>query len=71
MKVVASPVAGRVVSVLVGASDAVAFGQTVVVLESGGRKIAVPAEHAGRVTELRVADEQQVAAGDVLLVLAD
>lgn len=56
------------VSVAVG--DAVAEGDTVVILESMKMEIPVLAEHGGTVAEVRVTEGDVVQEGDILVVLA-
>lgn len=56
------------VSVAVG--DAVAEGDTVVILESMKMEIPVLAEHGGTVIEVRVTEGDVVQEGDILVVLA-
>jgi biotin carboxyl carrier protein len=55
--------------VVVAAGDAVADGDTLVVLESMKMEIPVLAEAAGTVSELRVAEGDVVQEGDVIAVI--
>jgi len=57
----------NVLKVLVGAGDAVAVGDTVVLLESMKMEIPVLAEHAGTVAAVRVGSGDVVQEGDVLV----
>jgi biotin carboxyl carrier protein len=50
--------------------DAVADGDTLVILESMKMEIPVLAESAGTLTELRVEEGQVVQEGDVIAVIA-
>ena len=49
--------------------DTIAEGDTVVILESMKMEMPVEAEEDGRVREIRCAEGQVVALGDVLMVL--
>ena len=64
--VVAEMVA-NVMTVSVRPGDAVAAGDTVVLLESMKMEIPVLAEHAGTVTAVRVGEGDVVQEGDVLV----
>ncbi|HEY0773648.1 MAG TPA: biotin carboxylase N-terminal domain-containing protein [Nocardioidaceae bacterium] len=64
-----APMPGSVVSVGVSAGDAVAAGQTVLVLEAMKMQHTVSAPHDGVVTEIPVSVGEQVAAGAVLAVV--
>ena len=57
---VSAPMPGRVVAVPVAAGDAVARGQTVVVLEAMKMESALTTPHAGRVVEVLVSPGQTV-----------
>ncbi|MEJ7834438.1 MAG: biotin/lipoyl-binding carrier protein, partial [Nocardioides sp.] len=67
-EILAEMVAG-VLSVTVNAGDAVAAGDTVVLLESMKMEIPVIAEHPGTVRAVRVAPGDVVQEGDVLIEL--
>lgn len=58
-----------VFKVVAAAGDAVAGGDTLVILESMKMEIPVLAEHAGTVREMRVAEGDVVQEGDVIAVL--
>jgi biotin carboxyl carrier protein len=60
---------GKVIRVLVNASDAVTAGQGVVVLEAMKMQNEVKAPHAGRVAAVRAIAGATVAAGDVLMTI--
>lgn len=60
----------NVMSVEVAPGDAVAPGDTVVLLESMKMEIPVICEQAGRVTAVKVSPGDVVQEGDVLLALA-
>jgi urea carboxylase len=64
-----SPIAGSVWQVLVGEGDAVAPGQTVVVIESMKMEIAVEAHTAGTVRQVLCEPGGQVAPGRRLVVI--
>lgn len=66
---VAAEMVANVLEVPVAVGDAVAVGDTVVLLESMKMEIPVLAEVAGTVTEVRFATGDVVQEGDVLLVL--
>lgn len=66
---VRSDVTGAVWLVLVQPGAAVAEGEELLVIESMKMEIPVAAPRAGTVLELRVAEGQQVAERDVLVVL--
>jgi acetyl-CoA carboxylase biotin carboxyl carrier protein len=55
--------------VVASQGDAVADGDTLVILESMKMEIPVLAESAGTLTELRVAEGQVVQEGDVIAVI--
>jgi len=57
----------NVLTVAVGTGDAVAVGDTVVLLESMKMEIPVLAEHAGTVAAIRVGTGDVVQEGDVLV----
>ena len=60
---------GTVWQVLVEVGQTVAAGEELVILESMKMEIPVTAPSAGTVVELRVAPEDNVQEGDVVLVL--
>ena len=68
--VVPAPMPAVIESVLVQPGDSVRAGQTVVVLEAMKLEAAIAAPHGGRVREVLVTANQNVAAGAPLLVLA-
>ena len=68
LEIVAEMVA-NVMTVTVESGQAVAAGDTVVLLESMKMEIPVLAERAGTVTAIRVAAGDVVQEGDVLVVL--
>ena len=68
IEVVAEMVA-NVMSISVTPGDAVAVGDTVVLLESMKMEIPVIAEHAGTVTAVKVGPGDVVQEGDVLVAL--
>jgi acetyl-CoA carboxylase biotin carboxyl carrier protein len=55
--------------VVASQGDAVADGDTIVILESMKMEIPVLAESAGTLTELRVSEGQVVQEGDVIAVI--
>jgi acetyl-CoA carboxylase biotin carboxyl carrier protein len=55
--------------VVASQGDAVADGDTLVILESMKMEIPVLAESAGTLTELRVAEGQVVQEGDIIAVI--
>jgi acetyl-CoA carboxylase biotin carboxyl carrier protein len=57
--------------VVVAPGEAVAFGDTLVILESMKMEIPVLAEQAGTVSEVAVAEGDVVQEGDVLVVVGD
>ncbi|MFL6129611.1 MAG: biotin carboxylase N-terminal domain-containing protein [Mycobacteriales bacterium] len=61
-----APMPGVVLAVLVAKGDRVTAGQPLLTLEAMKMEHPVPAPAEGTVTELRVTDGSQVAAGDVL-----
>ena len=64
-----APLPGRITHVAVKPGEAVAPGDTLVVIEAMKMENEFKASAAGRVVEVRVAPGQIVNAGDVLLVL--
>jgi 3-methylcrotonyl-CoA carboxylase alpha subunit len=66
---VRTPMPGRIVSIAVEAGQAVAAGQTLVVLEAMKMEHALTAPADGRVAEVRVALGEQVAEGVVAVRL--
>ena len=66
--VVAEMVA-NVIKVVVSVGDAVAVGDTVVLLESMKMEIPVLAEHAGTVAAVKVGEGDVVQEGDVLVTI--
>ncbi len=69
--VLTAPMPGRVLSLSVAVGDAVAAGQTLVVLEAMKMEHAIEAPHAGVVKRVDVAVHQQVARGEPLLELEE
>ena len=67
---VCAEMVANVVSIVVAASDEVAAGDTLLVLESMKMEIPVLAESGGTVSEIRVTEGDVVQEGDVLVVLA-
>jgi glutaconyl-CoA decarboxylase len=65
-----SPIPGRLIKLLVKAGDAVAAGQTVVVLEAMKMENELAAPRAGRVAEVRCAEGAAVEAGQDLVIVA-
>jgi acetyl/propionyl-CoA carboxylase alpha subunit len=64
-----APLPGRITHVAVQAGDAVAPGQTLLVIEAMKMENELKASAPGTVREVRVAASQAVNAGDVLLVI--
>ena len=64
-----SPVAGQLISRLVGEGDAVAADTEVAIVEAMKMHIPVSAEQSGRVAKWLVEEKAQVAEGQALLVL--
>jgi acetyl-CoA carboxylase biotin carboxyl carrier protein len=62
-------ITGTVWKVECKVGDAVAEGDTVVILESMKMEMPVEAEDEGRVSEIRCQEGQAVSEGDVLVVL--
>lgn len=69
MKQVVSNMAGTVLRVLVKVGDAIKEDQDVVALESMKMEMMVPSTAAGVVKEIKVAADDFVQEGQVLLVL--
>lgn len=69
MKQVVSNMTGTVFRILVNVGDSVAADQDVVVLESMKMEMPVQSSLAGKVKEIKVAVDDFVQEGDVLLVL--
>jgi biotin carboxyl carrier protein len=67
---VRSPIPGRLIKLLVKAGDAVAAGQTLVVLEAMKMENELGAPRAGRVADVRCAEGTAVEAGQDLIVVA-
>jgi len=67
-EIVAEMVA-NVLTLAVSPGDAVAAGDTIVILESMKMEIPVLTETAGEVAELRVCEGDVVQEGDILVVL--
>jgi glutaconyl-CoA decarboxylase len=67
---VRSPIPGRLIKLLVKVGDAVAAGQTMVVLEAMKMENELGAPRAGHVAELRCAEGAAVEAGQDLVVVA-
>ncbi|MDE0909289.1 MAG: acetyl-CoA carboxylase biotin carboxyl carrier protein subunit [Myxococcota bacterium] len=66
---VEAQVTGRVVRVEKNVGDLVAIEDTILVLESMKMEIPVEAPNAGSVSEIRVAEGDNVEEGDILAVL--
>jgi biotin carboxyl carrier protein len=66
---VRSPIPGRLIKLLVKPGDAVAAGQTVIVLEAMKMENELAAPRAGRVTEVRCAEGTAVEAGQDLVTV--
>ena len=66
---VEAQVTGRVVRVEKNVGDLVAIEDTILVLESMKMEIPVEAPNAGSVSEIRVAEGDNVEEGDILVVL--
>ncbi len=66
-KPVPAPLAGNVFKVLVAPGEAVAEGQTVLVLEAMKMETEISAPHAGTITSVHVAEGDSVAVGDALV----
>ncbi|WP_249010315.1 biotin/lipoyl-binding carrier protein [Conexibacter sp. DBS9H8] len=62
-------ITGTVWKIEVAVGDAVAEGDTVVVLESMKMEMPVEAEDAGTVSEIRCVEGQSVSEGEILVVL--
>jgi biotin carboxyl carrier protein len=67
---VRSPIPGRLIKLLVKAGDAVATGQTLVVLEAMKMENELGAPRAGHIAEVRCAEGTAVEAGQDLVVVA-
>ena len=67
---VRSPIPGRLIKLLVKAGDAVAAGQTMVVLEAMKMENELAAPRAGKIAEVRCAEGTAVEAGQDLIVVA-
>jgi len=67
---VRSPIPGRLIKLLVKVGDAVAAGQTLVVLEAMKMENELAAPRAGRIAELRCAEGAAVESGQELVVVA-
>jgi acetyl-CoA carboxylase biotin carboxyl carrier protein len=65
-----SEIIGAVWKINVQVGDQVASGQTLILLESMKMEIPVDAPMAGKVTELKVAEGENVKVGDVLAVIS-
>ena len=66
---VTSPVAGQLISRLVGEGDAVSADTEVAIVEAMKMHIPISAERAGRVAKWLVEEKSPVAEGQALLVL--
>ncbi len=66
---IASPMQGTIVKVLVSEGDAVTAGQAVLVLEAMKMENHLNAETGGTVKEIRVQAGDTVGTGDVLMVV--
>jgi len=60
---------GKVIRVLVGAGDAIAAGQGLIVVEAMKMQNEMKSPKAGRVVDVKVKPDATVAAGEVLLVI--
>jgi acetyl-CoA carboxylase biotin carboxyl carrier protein len=69
MAEVEAHITGTVWKIEVAVGDAVAEGDSVVILESMKMEMPVEADDQGTVTEIRCAEGQAVSEGDVLVVL--
>jgi biotin carboxyl carrier protein len=67
---VRSPIPGRLIKLLVKVGDAVAAGQTMVVLEAMKMENELGAPRAGRIAEVRCAEGTAVEAGQDLVVVS-
>jgi len=67
---VRSPIPGRLIKLLVKAGDAVAAGQTLVVLEAMKMENELSAPRAGRIAEVRCSEGAAVEAGQDLITVA-
>ena len=65
-----APLAGNVVKVLVQPGQAVAEGESIVVLEAMKMETSVSAPAAGTIVEVRVQSGDSCVVGDVLVTLA-
>jgi oxaloacetate decarboxylase alpha subunit len=65
-----APLAGTVVKVLVTPGQAVAEGETIIILEAMKMETSVSAPAAGNIVEVRVQGGDSCAVGDVLVTLA-
>jgi glutaconyl-CoA decarboxylase len=65
-----SPIPGRLIKLLVKVGDAVAAGQTLIVLEAMKMENELAAPRAGRISELRVAEGAAVDAAQELVVIS-
>jgi len=70
MTEVRAEIAANVWKVTVEVGQPVAVGETLAILESMKMEIPVEAPVAGTVAEVRVAPDDRVVAGDVLVVIA-
>jgi len=68
-QMIAAPMPGKVVRVLVGEGDAVERGQGLVVIEAMKMQNELKSPKAGRVTSITAAEGAAVAAADVLAVV--
>jgi len=69
MAKVTAPVTGTVWKIQVQVGDAVAEGQSLVILESMKMEMPVEAPGSGKVSQIHVAESQAVEEGDVLVSL--
>jgi acetyl-CoA carboxylase biotin carboxyl carrier protein len=69
MAEVEAHITGTVWKIEVAVGDAVAEGDSVVILESMKMEMPVEADDEGTVTEIRCTEGQAVSEGDVLVVL--
>ena len=71
MKVIESPIAGKVIEILVEVGQNVAEDDEVIILEAMKMENPIYAPENGVVKEIKVEVGQQVAEGEILMVLED
>jgi acetyl-CoA carboxylase biotin carboxyl carrier protein len=69
MAAIESPVAGRVIQVVVAPGQSVSAGTALVLIECMKMEIPVEAQAAGVVAEIRVAQGDQVKEGEIVAIL--